>query len=104
MNSLENVKNQITNMMTNPTTMTYSCLGISTAILGYYTFFKSSDDEPGAFSEKAAEPEPEPQPEPEPEPEPEAPSEQTGGKKKKKKSTRRQKRHSRNKKNSSLRR
>jgi hypothetical protein len=112
MNSFENVKNQINNMITNPTTITYGCLGVSTALLGYYTFFKSNDDS-SSFSEKESDSlfgsmtvpetiieEPEPEPEPEPVVEPE--SEQTGGKKKK--STKRRKHKNKNKKNSTLRR
>ena len=93
MNSLENVKNQITNMITNPTSITYGCLGISTALLGYYTFIKSSD-------EKSSEPDSAPLPVTDSEPEPKP--EQAGGKKKK--STRRRKRKNKNKQNSTLRR
>ncbi len=101
-------------MITNPSTITYGCLGVSTALLGYYTFFKSND-ESSSFSEKESEPavesmtvpepmvdEPEPEPVVTPEPEPEPESEQTGGKKKK--STKRRKRKNKNKKNSTLRR
>ena len=66
MNSLENVKNQINNMITNPTSITYGCLGISTALLGYYTFIKSSDEK---SSETDSAPLPVTDSEPEPEPE-----------------------------------
>ena len=69
MNSLENVKNQINNMITNPTSITYGCLGISTALLGYYTFIKSSDEK-GSDPESVPVPVTEPEPEPEPEPAP----------------------------------
>jgi hypothetical protein len=98
LNYLEKTRNQINTMITNPTSLTYGCLGISTIVLGYYTFFKSDNDKSELKEESesvAEEPEPvaeepvaeEPSPTEEPaveEPEPEPQEEQTGGKSRKK--------------------
>ena len=107
LNYLEKTTNQIKTMITNPTSLTYGCIGISTIVLGYYTFFKSDGDksEPKEESESVAE-EPAPvveEPAPAEEPVAEQPvaeepqEEQTGGKSRKK-STKKQKHKNKNKK------
>jgi len=45
MNKLENVTRGITSTISNPMYVSYSLLGISSLILGYYTFFDDKIDE-----------------------------------------------------------
>lgn len=45
MNNIERTTRGITNMITNPTYISYGFLGISSFILGYYTLFDNKIDE-----------------------------------------------------------
>lgn len=67
MNKLEQATRGITSTISNPTYISYSLLGISSLILGYYTFFDNKIDE------TVQEPEPE---EPEPVQEVEEPAQE----------------------------
>ncbi len=112
LNYLEKTSNQINTMITNPTSLTYGCIGVSTILLAYYTFFKSDGEksESNEVSESAVEESEQVVEEPvaeepvaeEPVAE-ESQEEQTGGKSRKK-STKKQKHKNKNKKTSTRRR